>query len=260
MNDTITAIRRLVDVEGVGAEITAVAGPAIGERAVVEQGGTVIAGSIPSEIHDDVIADAEGLMAKEQSRTLSYGDHRVFISTIAPPPVLAVFGAGHASQPLAEFAHSLGFRVIVIDSREVWATRERFPVVDELIVGLPEAFFDDHSFDERSYVAVMNHSAKFEDPVYAKVRGVRVRYLGAMGSRRTHKARVERLAAAGWTEEEIGRIHSPIGLDIGAETPEEMALGILAEMTQVRYGHGTGLSLRGTAGRIHGQRQEPAVE
>lgn len=259
--DTIEAIRRLVDTERIGAEVTCVSGPAIGTRAVIESGKGIIAGSIPDDVSSDVLADAEQLMANEQRRTLDYGEHRIFVSTIAPRPVLVVFGAGHVSQPLATFAKGLGFRVVVIDSRQAWTTPERFPDVDELVVGWPDVFFADHDLDARTYVALMNHDARFEDPVFPKLRHAPIKYVGAMGSRRTHRARVERLESAGWTAEEIGRIHSPIGLDIGAETPEEMAIAVIAEMTQVRYGHGTGLSLRGTAGRIHPQRgDEPGTD
>jgi xanthine dehydrogenase accessory factor len=261
VTDTIAAMQRLVDSEQIGAAITCVAGPAIGERAVIEGGVGIVAGSIPDDVVVDVLADSELLMANEQSRTLEYGDHRIFISTIAPRPVLVVFGAGHVSQPLAEYARSLGFRVIVVDSRKTWATHERFPDVDELIVGWPDVFFADHELDARTYVALMNHDSRFEDPVFPKVHHAPIKYLGAMGSRRTHRSRVERLSAAGWTDDEIGRIHSPIGLDIGAETPEEMAIAVIAEMIQIRYGHGSGLSLRGTSGRIHHQRgDEPGTD
>ena len=261
VTDTIAAIQRLVDAEQLGASITCVAGPAAGERAVVEGGVGIVAGSIPGDVVDDVLSDAGDLMVNEQSRTLEYGAHRIFMATIAPPPVLVVFGAGHVSQPLAEIALTLGYRVIVVDSRKTWATNERFPHIDAIVVGWPDAFFSDHELDARTYVALMNHDNRFEDPVFPQVRTAPVRYLGAMGSRRTHRSRVERLAAAGWTDDEIGRIHSPIGLDIGAETPEEMAVAVIAEMTQVRYGHGTGLSLRGTSGRIHPQRgHEPGTD
>ncbi len=174
--------------------------------------------------------------------------------------MLVVFGAGHDSQPLSVFARAMGFRVFVVDARAAWATKERFPDVDGLIVGWPDAFFAEHELDGRTYVALMNHDARFEKPVFPKVREAPIRYLGAMGSRRTHRARVERLKEAGWSDEEIGRIHGPIGLDIGAETPEEIAVAILAEITQIRYGFGTGLSLRGTEGRIHRQRgDEPGT-
>lgn len=251
VTDTLAAIRRLIDLECLGAEVTCVAGPSIGTRAVIEGGVGVVAGSIPEVASDDVLVDAEALMANEQSRTLDYGEHRIFISTIAPPPVLVVFGAGHVSQALAVFAKGLGFRVVIVDSRETWATSQRFPDVDEIIVGWPNVYFEAHDLDSRTYVAIMNHDARFEDPVFPKVRNAPIKYLGAMGSRRTHRARIARLAEAGWSDDEIDQVHGPIGLDIGAETPDETAIAILAEMTQVRYGHGSGVSLRGTAGRIH---------
>ena len=252
----LAAVQALVDGERLGATATCVEGPATGKRAVIEADEGIVAGSLPDAIREDVIADADGLMTNEQSRTLTYGEHRVFIATVAPAPVLVVFGAGHASQPLAEFAMALGYRVVVVDARAQWATPERFPKVDELIVGWPDAFFDTREFDGRTYVAIMNHDARFEAPVFPRLKGSLVRYIGAMGSRRTHRARVARLEGEGWDADEIARIHSPIGLDIGAETPEEMAIAIVAEMTRVRYGHGTGLSLRGTEGRIHAQRGE----
>ncbi len=153
-------------------------------------------------------------------------------------------------------ARQLGFRVIVADARPKWATPERFPDVDELVVGWPDAVFEKFELDRRTYVAVLNHDARFERPLFPMVKEAPVRYIGAMGSRKTHRDRVARLAADGWSDEEIDRIHGPIGLDIGAETPEEMAISILAEIIQVRYGHGTGLSLHGTQGRIHAQRGE----
>ena len=252
----LAAVRQLVDDERLGATATCVDGPATGLRAVIDAETGIVAGSLPDEIRVDVLADAAGLMTNEQSRTLTYGEHRVFIATVAPAPVLVIFGAGHASQPLAAFAMALGYRVVVVDARSQWATPERFPDVDELIVGWPDAYFDHAQFDGRTYVAIMNHDARFEAPVFPRLEGSPVRYIGAMGSRRTHRTRVERLRSEGWDDDEIGRIHSPIGLDIGAETPEEMAISIVAEMTRVRYGHGSGLSLRGTEGRIHAQRGE----
>lgn len=252
----LDTVRRFEHDQTLGALALVVEGPGIGGRAMIEAGAGYVAGSMPDEIAGDVLADAEALMHYEQSRTLVYGDRRVFIDTLAPSPVLLIFGAGHIAQPLSRFARDLGFRVIVADARATWATPDRFPEVDELIVAWPDRVLDHVDLDSRTYVALLSHDPRFEDPVFPIVRGSAVRYIGAMGSRRTHRQRLERLGAAGWSEEELARIHGPIGLDIGAETPAETAISILGEMIQVRYGSGTGLSLHGSDGRIHAQRGE----
>lgn len=258
VSETLTAIGELVVSERLGATATVVAGPDLGAKAVIDAEQGVVAGSLPDDVAASVLADAAELMEREQSRTLGYGDRQIFIETLAPPPVLLIFGAGHVSQPLAHMAQMIGFRVIVADARKTWATPERFPDVDELIVEWPDAVFARHAPDRRTYVAITSHDPRFEDPVFPALHGAPIRYLGAMGSRRTHRARLERLAAAGWSADELAAIHGPIGLDLGAETPEEMAVSILGEIIQVRYGHGTGLSLHGTDGRIHAQRGNEA--
>jgi xanthine dehydrogenase accessory factor len=153
-------------------------------------------------------------------------------------------------------APEIGFRVVVADARPAWATAERFPGVDRLVVGWPDVVFDELELDRRTYVVMLSHDSRFEDPVFRTVRTAPVRYVGALGSRRTHGMRLDRLRGEGWTDEELARIHAPIGIDIGAEQPAEVAVSILAEMVRVRYGAGTGVSLRGTDGRIHSQRAD----
>jgi xanthine dehydrogenase accessory factor len=258
--DVVAALHRLGEEETLGSVVTVVSGRDIGAKAVIETGAGIVAGALPDDVTEDVVADADELARNEQSRTLEYGDRRVFIETIAPSPLLLVFGAGHVAQPLTRMARELGFRTVVSDARPAWATRERFPDVDELVVGWPEKVLDHIALDHRTYIALLSHDARFEDPVFPAIRHVPVRYVGAMGSRRTHRERRERLAAAGWSEDELAAIHGPIGLDIGAETPAETAVSILAEIIQVRYGHGTGRSLRGREGRVHPQRgDEPGT-
>jgi len=255
----IAAIERLIEQERLGAVATVVRGPDIGQKAVVDVENGIVAGSLPDEVVADVLADAAELMNREQSRTLTYGERSIFIETIAPQPVMFIFGSGHNAQPLTTMAKLLGFRVIVADARPMWATVERFPDADEVVVGWPDAVFEQFNLDRRSYVVLLSHDARFEDPVFAEVHRKPVRYLGAIGSRRTHAKRLDRLREAGWTEAELATINGPIGLDIGGETPAEMAVSVLGEVIQVRYRAGTGLSLRGQSGRVHKQRPEEAA-
>ncbi len=259
MKTVLAAVRQLETREEIGAVITVVAGPGVGAKAVVDSTPNLIAGAIPEAVAADVLADAVSLMDHEQSRTLSYGDHQMFIEIVAPQPLLLIFGAGHIAQPLSRMAPELGFRVVLADARSTWATPERFPDVDRLVVGWPEAVLDEMVLDRRTYVVLLSHDARFEGPVFPAVRHAPVRYIGALGSRRTHRLRVERLQSDGWTDEEIARIHAPIGIDIGAEQPAEVAVSILAEMVRARYGVGTGMPLRGGDGRIHSHRPEEPV-
>jgi len=252
--DVITAVASLTSDEKLGAVATVVEGHDLGAKVVLDASGSPIAGALPTDIATDVAADAVTLMHNEQSRTLTYGARSVFIETVAPQPLLLVFGAGHIAQPLSVMGRVLGFRVVVADARATWATEERFPDVDQLVVGWPDAVLADVELDPRTYVVMLSHDRRFEDPVLAAVRSAPLRYVGALGSRRTSRERAERLEGEGWSESEIGRLHAPIGIDVGAETPAEIAVSILAEITRVRYGAGTGMSLRGQQGRIHPQR------
>ncbi|MET0831761.1 MAG: XdhC/CoxI family protein [Acidimicrobiia bacterium] len=258
MNEVAAALGALIADERLGAVATVVDGPGVGAKAVLDDQGRVLAGSLPDGLVGDVAGDAIQLMRHEQSRTLAYGDRQVFIETVAPQPRLLMFGAGHIAQSLARIAPELGFRVVVADARATWATPERFPDVEELIVAWPDAVFEQFELDHRTYVVLLSHDARFEDPVFPAVHKAPVRYIGALGSRRTATMRVGRLLDQGWSEDEIARIHAPIGIDIGAEQPAEVALSILAEMVRVRYGVGTGMSLKGQEGRIHAQRPEDA--
>ena len=252
----VEAIERLITDERLGAVVTVVAGPHLGAKAVIDFDAGYVAGELPPDLTADVLADAKALMEHEQNRTLSYADTEVFIETVAPPPHLVVFGAVHIAQPLSTMAHQLGFHVTVSDARPAFTTAERFPDADQVLVGWPDDLRDDIELDRRTYVVLLSHDARFEDPVLPWVLESPVKYIGAMGSRRTSARRVDKLKALGYSDEQIGRIHGPVGLDIGAEQPGETAISILAEMIQVRYGAGTGESLRGMTRRIHAQRTE----
>lgn len=252
----VEAVSKLVAGERLGAVATVVEGPGVGTKAVLDFEDGYIAGELPSGLAADVAADAKALMEHEQNRTLVYDDVEVFIETVAPRPHLVVFGAVHVAQPLSTMARLLGFHVTISDARPAFTTNERFPDADRVLVGWPDELKDDIDLDRRTYVVLLSHDARFEDPVLPWVLDSPVKYIGAMGSRRTSAKRVEKLKGMGYSDEHIGRIHGPVGLDIGAEQPGETAISILAEMIQVRYGSGTGESLRGMTRRIHAQRTE----
>jgi xanthine dehydrogenase accessory factor len=247
----LEAIATLKSEERLGAMITVVEGPDLGSVVVLDRADGRIAGDEAAWFNEDMVADANDLMDREENKSLMYGDRRVFIDTIAPSPIMLIFGAGHIAQPLSLFARELGFRVVVADARATWATVERFPNVDELIVAWPDGVFDHIEADRRTYVVLLSHDSRFEIPVFDAVHGKPIRYLGAMGSRRTHGLRVDRLAAEGWSDDEIATIHGPIGLDLKGKTPAETAVAILAEVLQVRYGAGTAKPLRGSDAAIH---------
>ena len=252
----LEATRSLIDRERLGAVVTVVNGGDVGMKAVLDRADGVVAGSLPETHAVDIIADAASLMDREQNRTLEYGDDHVYVETIAPQPHLLIFGAVHIAQELCRIAHGLGFRVTVNDARPAFTTAERFPEATDVIVGWPDAVADQLAVDARTYVVLLSHDARFEDPVMPMVLKSQAKYIGAMGSRRTHATRIERLLEDGFAEDQVSRIHGPVGLDIGAEQPGEVAVSILAEMIQVRYGSGTGESLVGRSGRIHLQRTE----
>jgi xanthine dehydrogenase accessory factor len=258
VSEVLTAIQGILDAERFGSVLTVVSGPDTGTKAVLDELGTVIAGSIPDDIKNVVIEDAITLMNHEQHRALEYGERTVFVETLAPPPDLLIFGAVHIGQALCSFGSQMGYRVTVVDSRSMFATEDRFPEAHRVLVGWPADLMDQIGFDRRTWVVVLSHDPRHETPPLEAALKGDTRYIGAMGSRRTHTQRVERLKGMGFDDVDIARIHSPIGLDIGAETPQEVAVSILAEMTMIRYGAGTGISLHGQEGRVHKQRPADA--
>ncbi len=257
MVSALEAIQQILDREEYGSVVTLVDGPATGSKAVIDSEGNLVAGELPEEIRGDVIEDALVLMDHEQHRTMEYPPHAAFIESLAPPQEMVIFGAVHIGQSLASFASQMGYRVTVVDSRETFATPERFPSA-RVLVGWPQDVLDRVPMDRRTWVIILSHDKRHEDPVLEAALKSPVRYIGAMGSRRTQDLRVERLTDKGFSADDIARIHGPVGLDIGAESPQEVAVSILSEMTMVRYGHGSGLALHGIEGRVHKQRPPDA--
>ncbi|NYD40644.1 XdhC family protein [Nocardioides panaciterrulae] len=235
----------------------------LGRRMVVRP-DTDALGSLGSDradaaVHDDVL----GLLAAGHNATLTYGPDgerrgegmRVFVWAFAPKPRMLVFGAIDFAAAVARVGSFLGYHVTVCDARPVFATNSRFPEADEVVVDWPHRYLaaerDAGRIDQRTVLAVLTHDPKFDVPLLeVALRLPEVAYVGAMGSRRTHDDRLARLREAGFTDAELERLSSPIGLDLGARTPEETAISIAAEIIAGRWG-GSGERLATTDGRIH---------
>ncbi|OLF09371.1 XshC-Cox1 family protein [Actinophytocola xinjiangensis] len=233
----------------------------LGRRLVVWPSRTL--GDLGTDrINDAVADDARGMLATGRTGTLHYGEQgerrgegmSVFVSSFEPPPRMLVFGAIDFAAAMARLGSFLGYRVTVCDARPVFATRSRFPSADEVVVDWPHRYLaaevEAGRVDGRTVVAVLTHDPKFDVPVLEVALRTDVGYVGAMGSRRTHDDRMARLREAGLTEEELTRLASPIGLDLGARTPEETAVSIAAEIISLRWG-GAGDRLTDITGRIH---------
>ena len=216
--------------------------------------GTLGAARLDAAVDDDV----RGMLAQGLTGIRRYGEHgerrgddlSVFVNSFAPAPRMLVFGAIDFAAAVARVGKFLGYHVTVCDARPVFATRSRFPDADEVVVDWPHRFLTRAEVDARTAICVLTHDPKFDVPVLEVAPRTPAGYVGAMGSRRTHEDRLERLREAGLTEPELARLRSPIGLDLGARTPEETAVSIAAELIQLRWG-GTGRALSSTDGRIH---------
>ncbi|MEV1133985.1 XdhC/CoxI family protein [Rhodococcus coprophilus] len=226
------------------------------------------AGTLLSErMHDAVTDDARGLLDVGRSGTLHYGTDgerrgegmSVFVNVFQPPPRLIVFGAIDFAAAMADLGTFLGYRVTVCDARGVFATAARFPGADEVVVDWPHRFLAAEAaagrIDKRTVITVLTHDPKFDVPLLEVALRLDVAYVGAMGSRRTHDDRMTRLREVGMTDDDLARLSSPIGLDLGARTPQETAVSIAAEIIALRWG-GRGQRLGETDGPIHAH-EEP---
>jgi xanthine dehydrogenase accessory factor len=220
-----------------------------------------VIGSLGDPDLDRVVTrDVRGELAAGLTGTRHYGLHgearerelSIFVESFAPPPRMVIFGAVDFTAALARVAKILGYRVTVCDARPVFATRARFPMADDVVVSWPDRYLADvgATLGPRDAVCVLTHDSKFDVPAIVAALETGVGYLGAMGSRRTTEARSQRLRDAGVSEEGIARVMAPIGLDIGARTPEETAVSICAEVIAARTGR-EAPSLRDKSGPIH---------
>jgi xanthine dehydrogenase accessory factor len=254
------ALRAAVSASEPVALVTVIDGAGGGAKLLVRPGAEPIGTLGDADLDRVVGRDALGELEAGLSSTRHYGPHgearedavSVFIESFVVPPRMIIFGAVDFTAALAKVAKLLGFRVTVCDARAVFATVLRFPMADEVVNSWPDRYLAEvgAGLGPRDAVCVLTHDHKFDVPAIVAAVRTKVGYIGAMGSRRTNEGRVVRLREAGMADAEIASVMSPIGLDIGARTPEETAIAICAEVIANRTGRRAG-SLRDTAGPIH---------
>ncbi len=241
---------------------TVVEGESAGAKLLVDDGGRLGDLGTPGLNHA-VEMEARALLALGETALRAFGrdgepigvDVRVFIQAFAPKPDMYVFGAVDFSRAMARIGKYLGYRVTVVDARPVFATRTRVPDADEVVVAWPDEYLKKARVGPRTAIVVLTHDTKFDVPVLKLALSTEAGFIGAMGSRRTHAERVAALREAGTSDADLRRISAPIGLDIGARTPEETAISIAAEIVAVRSGR-LGGRLRDGNAPVHPQPQE----
>ena len=237
--------------DGRAALVTVIAGPGLGAKLLVRADGSTEGGLGTPERDSVGVEAAEELLWAERSERREAGEATLFVDVVAPAPRLIVFGAVDYATALCRLARAAGWRSFVCDPRSQFATRERFPDAEEVIAAWPdEAFARLGGIDRATYIAVLTHDPKLDDAALTIALRSDAPYVGAMGSRRAQAHRRERLLAAGLDEELLDRIAAPIGLDLGAVSPEETALSIMSEVAAVRNGRDGG-RLSESGGRIH---------
>ena len=230
-----------------GVLFTVIEGDALGAQLLVLDDGEQ-AGNGPAELADH----AEDVLRGGRNRTLELPGRRVFAEVLGPPPRLLVFGAVDTAEALCRAARGIGWRTVVADARGKFATPERLPSADEIVVAWPDEVLVRLQPDRATAVVVLTHDDRFDVPALAGALASEAFYVGAIGSRRNQARRRDKLVEAGVDEGALDRIHGPAGLDIGADTPAETALSILGEILAVRAGRSGG-PLRDSSGRIHAE-------
>ena len=233
-------LRAHLEADELVALVTLAAGPGAGAQRLVRPGADPLGGLGPAALDSE--ADrlaAEGLSSFASRRSVFEHDGAsfdLFCDVYAPAPKLFIVGAVHVAVHLCRFARELGYRTVVIDPRTAFATPERFADADRLDARWPEKALADHRLDEASCLATLSHDQKIDLPALAAALDSPARYIGALGSKRTHAKRVAALEEMGYGGEQIGRIHSPIGFDLGGRKAEEIALAVMAEIVAAAHG------------------------
>ena len=224
--------------------------PALGRKLLVTPDGLASGGLGDARLDAGAREAAAELLWAERSEARELEGLQVFIDVVAPAPRLLILGAVDYAAALCKLARASGWRPFVCDPRKAFATKVRFPEAEEVIAAWPDEAFAQLSIDRATYITILTHDPKLDDAALRIALRSEAAYVGAMGSRRAQDKRRARLREAGMTDEELNRMAAPIGLDLGAVTPEETALSILAEVVAVRNGR-TGGRLGESAGRIH---------
>lgn len=260
MDDIFEVLKTAIAAEVPVALATVISGPNVGGKVLVRPFEDAVGTLGDPDLDRVVVRDTLGELSAGTTGVRHYGaqgqanerDVAVFIESFAPPPQLLIFGAVDFTGALARIGRVLGYRVTVCDAREVFATTARFPFAHEVVVDWPHRLLErvGDQLGPRDAVCVLTHDPKFDVPAVLAALGTEVGYLGAMGSRRTTDDRNRRLLAEGATPEQLARVMAPIGLDLGARTPEETAVSIMAEVIASRTGR-RAPSLRDADGPIH---------
>lgn len=221
---TMTALVKVIRGEGIGSMLQ------------TYPDGTIRHGDFPDVLREPALNRGQALLSRQQSARLVLGEYELFFDVLPPDPKLVIIGAVHIAIPLVTFANALGFQTIVVDPRTAFATEARFPHVDVLAKVWPQEYLETNIPDEGTYLVTVSHDEKLDVPALTLACGSKAHYVGALGSKKTFAGYRQQMVENGVTEEVITRIFSPIGLDIGARGPEEIALAIIAEVVKRRNG------------------------
>jgi xanthine dehydrogenase accessory factor len=239
-DDLFAELKRSIDEDRLVARATVVEGDASGRQMLLWPDGSSFGGLGVSEVEKVARDLARELFSKLTARrerlATAAGEVDLFVEALAPRPTVIIVGAVHIAIPLVTMVGLLGFRSVVVDPRPAFATKARFGHADRLITDWPEQAFHGIGLNESSYVAVLAHDLKIERPALTAALRSPARYVGVLGSRKTHAKRVQALIEAGLTRDEIDRLHAPIGIDLGGRHPEEVAVSIAAEIVAARHG------------------------
>ncbi len=246
MSEVLDRIHEILERDERAVLFTVIEGEPLGAHMLVLEGGERLGDPLP----DALAAQADELIRGHANQILELDGAKVFAEVYAPPPRLFVYGAVDTAEALAKLARQLGWQAIVADARPKFATRERIPSADELIVAWPEEALAQVAPDHATAVVVLTHDDKFDVPALKAALATEAFYVGALGSRRNQERRRERLLEAGVDEASLERISGPCGLDLGAESQPETALSMLSEIVAVRNGREGG-KLQRSKQRIH---------